>query len=97
MGNFTLQQLPSFTFTHTSPQSFLNVGRSKKHEVQVLAEQIDLFTEAVTAKDHVVVDLTNKVINTYIQFPLSCSFVPEKGNYRSFLLSFSVEVPLGFA
>ena len=63
---FTLKQLPSFTFTHTSPQSFPNVGRSKKHEVQVLAEQIDLFTEAVAAKDHVVVDLTNKVIHTYI-------------------------------
>ena len=27
----------------------------------MLAEQIDLFTEAVAAKDHVVVDLTNKV------------------------------------
>jgi hypothetical protein len=33
---------------------------AKRREVQALAEQVDLYTEAVTAKDHVVVELTNQ-------------------------------------
>ena len=41
------------------------VHRAKKREVEALGEQVDLFTEAVAAKDHVVVELTNKVIHDY--------------------------------
>lgn len=36
--------------------------RAKKQEVQALGEQVHLYTEAVIAKDHVVVELTNKVM-----------------------------------
>ena len=35
--------------------------RAKRGEVQALGEQVDLYTEAVAAKDHVVVELTNQV------------------------------------
>jgi hypothetical protein len=34
---------------------------AKRCEVQQLAEQIDLYKEAVAAKDHVVVELTHKL------------------------------------
>ena len=34
---------------------------AKREELRSLGEQVDLFKEAVTAKDQVVVDLTNKV------------------------------------
>lgn len=37
------------------------VFRAKNQEVLTLAEQVDLYTEAVRAKDHVVMELTNKV------------------------------------
>ena len=33
--------------------------------MQALAEQVDLYTEAVTAKDHVVVELTNQVTSRF--------------------------------
>ena len=36
-------------------------ARAKKQEVFTLGEQVDLFKEAVSAKDHVVVELTNTV------------------------------------
>ena len=35
--------------------------RARKCEVAELGEQVALLTEAVTAKDHVVIELTNKV------------------------------------
>ena len=34
---------------------------AKRCEVETLGEQVALFEEAIDAKDHVVVDLTNKV------------------------------------
>ena len=39
----------------------LSCFRAKNQEVLTLAEQVDLYTEAVRAKDHVVMELTNKV------------------------------------
>lgn len=41
------------------------VFRAKNHEVLTLAEQVDLYTEAVRAKDHVVMELTNKVTSLW--------------------------------
>ena len=35
--------------------------RAKRREVGALGEQVALFKEALTAKDHVVVELTNQV------------------------------------
>ncbi len=39
----------------------VSLCRAKRREVEALGEQVDLFKEAVVAKDHVVVELTNKV------------------------------------
>ena len=40
--------------------------RAKRREVQALGEQVELFSEAVAAKDHVVVELTNQVIRVAV-------------------------------
>lgn len=50
--------------------NMLLILRNKEAEVRGLREQINLFTEAVAAKDHVVVELTNKVCSVYKQFLL---------------------------
>ena len=44
---------------------FFLVFRAKKREVRSLGEQVELYTEAVAAKDHVVVELTNKVARSF--------------------------------
>ena len=59
MYMYVVNQLP-----HCKP-SLLRVHphahSAKRKELEILGEQVSLFKEAITAKDHVVVELTNQV------------------------------------